>query len=353
VRSHIGGGGYGIAHYGGPGATHFGGSSSAMQQFGSGVHSPQNALSRGGTVNGLPNRLADRPGTTHSLHPGDAFRSNWSHNFDRWNSAAFRGRGGEERRERFGLGFEPFDFFGGYPLLDFSYLPYYYPYSGYSDYGWLPDYGTGGYPYYDYSNYDSSAAGELAPYYVSTDGIDTMQPLAAAESGNRPSPGTYYTEALDAFRRGDYHEAMRLTQHAAVDMPQDVKIHQLLTQTLFALGVYRQAAIEAHAARALGPALHWETLTSYYGDISTYTPQLRALEKYIADHPNAADARFLLAHQYEMLGHTKNALQNYEAALKLVPADKLAAKLVKDLGGQAAESVAKIAAPSAEAAQAR
>jgi hypothetical protein len=127
-----------------------------------------------------------------------------------------------------------------------------------------------------------------------------------SQSGNRPSPGAYYIEALDAFRRRDYHEATRLTEHAAVDTPQDVKVHQLLTQTLFALGVYRQAAIEAHAARALGPALHWESLASYY-----------------------------------------------EAALKLVPADRLAAELVKDLGGKAAESVAKIAAPSADVAKAR
>jgi len=80
---------------------------------------------------------------------------------------------------------------------------------------------------------------------------------------------------------------------------------------------------------------------------------LRALEKYVREHPNAPDACFLLAHQYEMLGHTKNALQQYEAALKLVPADKLAEKLVMDLGGKAAVSVAKIAAPSADATKAR
>jgi Flp pilus assembly protein TadD len=63
------------------------------------------------------------------------------------------------------------------------------------------------------------------------------------------------------------------------------------------------------------------------------------LEKYAGDHSKAADAVFLLGYQYQMLGYRQQARDQYAEALKLVPADKLAAKVLGDAGGNTAARV--------------
>ncbi len=338
-----GGGGLGGAHYGsfgGYGGTHFGGESFGAGHLGSGVYS-------GGAISGGRGRLGVESGMANTLHPGEAFRSNWGHNFDRWNGGEFRGHEGEERRERFGYGYGGYGYFGGYPFSDFSYLPYSYPYGDYSDFG------VGGYP--DYSSYDYSMpiASDVGPDYGLSGGVDTAQPGIAEDNSRLSSAGEFHSAALDAFRRGDYHEAIRLAEHAAIDNPKDVKVHQLMAQALFALGIYRGAAIEAHAALALGPAMNWDTLYGYYGDASAFTTQLRKLEKYAGDHPKAPDAAFLLGYQYQMTGFPKNAIAQYLEAIRLVPADKLAAKIVTELGGKVPANVAKAIQPPPNAAKVR
>ena len=107
-----------------------------------------------------------------------------------------------------------------------------------------------------------------------------------------------------------------------------------MAQTMFALGNYRGAAIEAHAALALGAPMDWNTLQADYGDVSAYTTQLRALEQYASAHPSAPEARFLLGYQYLMLGYPDQARDQFAEAVKLVPADKLAVKLLASLGGR-------------------
>ena len=197
------------------------------------------------------------------------------------------------------------------------------------------------------------AADETPPYYVSTDGIDTGQPLATAESGNRPSPDAYYIECLTHSADATTTRAMCLTEHAAVDTPQDVKVHQLLTQTLFALGVYRQAAIECmppgHSGRrSIGRALCqllWRRLNVHDPVAGAGKVRRRSSERGRRPLPAGPP-----------IGNTgphKERTSELRDGVKLVPADRLAEELVKDLGGKAAESVAKIAAPSADAAKAR
>jgi len=282
-----------------------------------------------------------------ALGTNQAFRSNWSHNFDRWHSGEFGHRGGEEWREHFGryggFGFGPYWGFGGYQFLDFSYLPYFgyggwgYPSGGYYDYGSPYDYGVGGGLPYDYS---APVASYAPTSYGMTGDLQATEPIPSADQGAvTEEEGSYLADALGAFHRGDYHEAIRLDEHAAVDTPRDAKVHRLMSQALFALGVYPAAAIESHAALALGPAIDWDALQGYYGDVSNYTTQLRALEKYSGDHPKAADAAFLLGYQYQMLGYPQQARDQYAVALKLVPADKLAAKMFADLGGKTAAKV--------------
>ena len=45
-----------------------------------------------------------------------------------------------------------------------------------------------------------------------------------------------------------------------MDAPRNAKVHELISLALFALGNYRPAASEAHAAMALGPIADWNDL---------------------------------------------------------------------------------------------
>ena len=141
----------------------------------------------------------------------------------------------------FGLGFSPFWGFGGYPFLDFSYLPYYsygYPYD-YS-YGYPYDYSYGyGSPYYGVGDYGYSRRLWLfrlrawpirPPTMECSVGTDIAQPAVSGEnaspppaSENPPVDNKFYNDAFDAFHRGDYRDAMRWAEHAAIESPQDIK----------------------------------------------------------------------------------------------------------------------------------
>src|SRR5205807_4621617 len=111
--------------------------------------------------------------------------------------------------------------------------------------------------------------------------------------------------------------------------PQNPKAHEMMSLALFASADYRGAAAEAHAALAFGPPTDWATLYSYYGDDALYTNQLRALEKYSHENPTAADARFVRAYQYLMMGHQPQAITQLEEVAKLTPSDRLVADLLK------------------------
>ena len=119
--------------------------------------------------------------------------------------------------------------------------------------------------------------------------MSDVAPTKPAIAESSVSLGEQYADqARESFRDGDYRQALRLAQHAAIDMPRDPAVHELMSLALFALKDYRGAAIEAHAALALGPPIDWPTLYTYYGNADTYTAQLRALEGFVRDNPKAA-----------------------------------------------------------------
>ena len=62
-----------------------------------------------------------------------------------------------------------------------------------------------------------------------------------------------------------------------------------------------------YAVLSGGPGWDWTTESGLYPSIAVYTKQLRALEQYSRDNPQAADARFLLAYQYMLTGHNDAA----------------------------------------------
>ena len=223
----------------------------------------------------------------------------------------------------------------GWPWFGFGWWPGYYgfyygaPYCGgvYADYGY---YGSDAVPY--------------AAAYPPAETAPLANGDATAGTATPPANGDaldFYAQALAAFQQGDYRNATRLAGHASIDDPRNPDVHVLLMQGLFAIGEYRGSAMEAHAVASLGKTPDWAKLYGLYGAVEPYTEQLRALEKYVHDKPSAAEGRFLLGFQYLMDGHPEAAQNEFLQALKLTPKDRLAAQLLKQVGGTVPEEIAK------------
>jgi tetratricopeptide (TPR) repeat protein len=78
-------------------------------------------------------------------------------------------------------------------------------------------------------------------------------------------------------------------------------------------------------------------MSGLYSDNDVYTSQLRALEQYVEQNPDAPEGHFVLAYHYLTAGHSDVALDEFKDVLKLNPQDELAAQLVRSLGGPEVE----------------
>jgi tetratricopeptide (TPR) repeat protein len=250
----------------------------------------------------------------------------WGHDHGYWGHG-YGGYGGWGWGWGFGWGF-PFDFgyWGGYPYGWGGYWgDYFCPYG--------PVY-SAAYPMADYG-YSYPDAGQYAANYPSAPTVNQAPPVNDLQVGRDDASGNeglqYYSEARGAFAQGDYRNALRLAGHAAVEAPQNSKVHEMTSLALFASGEYRGAATAAHAALALGAPSDWANLYSYYNDAEKYTEQLRKLEKTVTDAPTGAAGHFLLGYHYLMTGAKQEALKHFTEAAKLTPNDKLAQHIVKQL----------------------
>jgi hypothetical protein len=270
-------------------------------------------------------------------HNGNWWRNNqaWNHNFA-WN----HGHDYDRHFDHFhSVGFFPY----WYPF-GWHYWPYYssygYPYYSYYDYGYSP-YSYYGYDpgYYSYEPTYDSGTYVTEPDAYMTEGAyapETEQYPAIGEE-TTATPGDwssqFLTSAREAFRSGDYSDALRLASHAAVESPKDAKAHELMSLAMFAFKDYRGANVEAHEALALGPPADWPTLYRYYEDLPTYSKQLDSLADYTRDHQDAMDARFVLAYHNLMMGHKDAAKTQLEAISAKMSKDRVAGQLLRDLGG--------------------
>ncbi len=264
-----------------------------------------------------------------------------------------------------GLGFDPFwwdswPYYGGYAYGWPNYDGFGYGY-GYGGYGYASNgpYAAGpgaGYMSYggDYGpTYDFGPAYDVGPGAVPPSQPADVTTLSPPKDLGGPAPeaagdwgNQFMVAARDAFHKGSYSDALRLASHAAVELQQSAKPHETMALALFALKDYRGANMEAHAALALGPAADWPTLYTYYDNLPVYQKQLDELVAYIKAHPDAADARFVLAYHDLMLGDKDAAKVQFEKVLAKVPQDQLAAKLLTSVGGTpppvpAAETMSK------------
>lgn len=275
-------------------------------------------------------------GSTAARNAG--FRNEHGHFGDH----GFHDRGRYYNRGYFGYGgFFPFAYYPSfYPDLYPAYLDAYYGPVDYHDYA--PYYDSG--PYYGGTMDDYGAA---TPYDLGPESVEVYPPTTAASGpADAGTDDAYYSQALAAFQRGDYQAASKLAAHAMIDTPRDVRVHELMSLAMFALGDYPGAAREAHAALILGPAIDWKTLYAYYSDLPAYTKQWDALKKYLADHPDSLDAQFLAAYHDLMQGHLPEAQGLLARVVAKVPQDKVAADLLKQVeSGSAASRTPATPAP--------
>jgi tetratricopeptide (TPR) repeat protein len=214
-----------------------------------------------------------------------------------------------------------------------------------------PMYGWG------YSNYNNAysglpqvGAGQVAAP-AQANQYDYSQPLsttaAAPAQTVTDQASAVFDQARDAFKQGNYAQAVQLDQQALGQTPNDPTLHEFLALAQFAQGQYDQAASPLFAVLSVGPGWNWTTLIGNYADANVYTQQIRSLESYVKANPQSAPAHFVLGYHYVCQGHNAAAASQYQEAARLQPTDKLSAQLAAQLQPSAAQ--ASTAAGSAPA----
>ena len=182
------------------------------------------------------------------------------------------------------------------------------------------------------------------PIIVTSSPTDStpQQPAVAAQATGQPTAQdeaiSQFDSARDLFKNGDYRAALDAVNKAIQKLPHDAVLHEFRALCQFALGDYKSAAATLYAVLSVGPGWDWTTMSGLYSDVEAYTEQLRALEKYIADHPNSPDGHFVLAYQYLTAGHSDAAAREYKKVLELNPKDELSKQLLASLIGPGQET---------------
>src|SRR6185437_12399128 len=204
------------------------------------------------------------------------------------------------------------------------------PYSwGYYSYSNPYYYGGAGVP--AYANYSQPLMG--APTYAGQP-IDPNDPnagLTPPDAAPQDPALIAFNTARNAFQQGDYQGALAQVNQALTQSPNDSVMQEFRATCLFALQDYQQSAAAMYSVLSAGPGWDWTTMSGLYANNDVYTGQLRALEAYRTQNPNAAYAHFLLAYQYMMLGYKEQAAAELNAVVALQPSDQLAAQLLRGL----------------------
>jgi tetratricopeptide (TPR) repeat protein len=177
--------------------------------------------------------------------------------------------------------------------------------------------------------------------------IDYSQPIVVVESSAANSNQTpaqlaeqakpFLDTAREAFQAGQYQAALADANKAIAQSPNDPAQHEFRGLVLFAMKQYKPAAAAVYAVLSTGPGWDWTTMVSLYPNAEVYTEQLRSLEQYCQENPNAAEARFLLAYHYTTCGHTDSAVQILKDVVRLNPKDQLSAQLLRGMSKTASE----------------
>jgi tetratricopeptide (TPR) repeat protein len=186
-------------------------------------------------------------------------------------------------------------------------------------------------PFYDQSTVVFNYSTPLPP--PPADPVNDEQSLDDADAAIE-----VFDRAREAFARNDFKEALALVDSAIKILPSDATLHEFRALCLFALNNYRQAAAALYAVLAAGPGWDWETMHPLFGDVATYTKQLRTLEAYQRANPTSPEASFVLAYHYLVLGHLDAAVRQMENVAKQLPDSQLASELLTVLKGELSQS---------------
>lgn len=176
--------------------------------------------------------------------------------------------------------------------------------------------------------------------YVSTSTTDASEATSTAPSPDNvtASPSAVETEAnqlvdqvRDKFYGKQYATARELCDRALQKSPQDPVIHELRALCFFALGDYSQSAATLNALLASAPGMDWTTMSTLYKETSTYTLQLRKLEKHCEAKPDDAGAAFVLAYHYLVLGEQDSAVDQLRRVVQTQPRDTTAKRMLQSL----------------------
>jgi tetratricopeptide (TPR) repeat protein len=262
---------------------------------------------------------------------GSWYHGNWNGNAG-WNAGGYRPWGWGWGGSGFGWGLGAGLATAG---LVAAVSPWNWGYYGYSN----PYWNGGGSTYINYSQ-PIVAAAPLDPGgpLLADDGSAPLPGPLPGDVAGAPGPATDQDQAMAIFEgargqftAGDYAGALAATDNAIKLQPNDPVLHEFRALCLFAEGDYQQAAAATYAVLSGGPGWDWTTVSSLYPSTMVYTQQLRALENYSQQHPDAADARFLLAYQYLLTGHNDAASAQLKQVVALQPNDTLSAQLLKSI----------------------
>jgi tetratricopeptide (TPR) repeat protein len=179
-----------------------------------------------------------------------------------------------------------------------------------------------------YGPTDTAQAPVESPPQVSQE-APPEEPAVEPQSEVPPEVTQDFEAAREAFKGGEYATSLKMIDAAIKGLPGDATLHEFRALVLFAQKKYKDAAAGIYAVLSVGPGMNWDTMSGLYPNVDTYQQQLRALEAYQRDHPNASDGHFLLAYHYLVMGYTAQAVKQLEYVSKLVPTDKLTPELVK------------------------
>ena len=344
----MGGNGSGIAHYGGVGAAHFGGiSRHAAIRVGSAL--PAGCAWQAGTTSGLPNRLAARPGAANRASPRRGFQIELEPQFrsvgtlpnfvaaEENNMRAIRLWGSSHMTTLVGTRTST----SPIALL-------------------LPVFRLRGLRLATRSCADNTrtidAYVALPPRHAAVLRVHRRHRRRAAigHSGVRQFIRRLTHTTANARRvppkrlpRGDASDGTCGGGHAAGREGPSTANTDFVRVGCLSSGRHRM-----HAARALGPALNWDALYKYYGDVSTYTTQFahwKSTSPIIRTRPTPASC---WPTNMKCWATQRNRFTITRRSSSCPPTNSRR-RLVMDLGGKAAASVAKTAAPSAGRGQAR
>jgi len=211
---------------------------------------------------------------------------------------------------------------------------------GLGDYGgpyYDRPYGYGGGGYYAAEPVYAEPAYREPVYSAPPPVVQRVAPPAPAVIATNPQAAPYQQKAENAFRRHDYPEAARQVNHAAVEDPDNGRLHLFLAQALFAVEDYPGAALATHHALSLLDRSDWGFVVKNYHKFYTnndYVAQMNLLIDFLQEHPDAAYAHFVRGYHYVYLGHADAARRALEKAVTLQPRDTLAGELLVLAGGK-------------------